>query len=174
MAVEAFISFISKEIANKMAKALVKAAIYGNGTNKSTGAIYNLVAVEGVDPIDTIVKTYKALAEDFRIGAKAYISTNVNIDIVGYKDDNGNYPFLNGVSATKLVPIEVEPFLENGDIITGNPENYIQNTVEDVTVVRESHVVGRKTTYGAYGMFDGKPRPGAFAKGSYVAETTSI
>jgi hypothetical protein len=57
-------------------------------------------------------------------------------------------------------------------MIVGNPANYILNAVEDVTVVRESHVVGRKTTYGAYGIFDGKPRTGAFAKGSYV-ETVS-
>lgn len=173
MAVEAFITFITAEIANKMAKALVTAVIYGNGSGKATGAIYNLVAVEGVDPIDTIVQTYKSLDSDFRIGAKAYISTDVNIDIVGYKDGNDNYPFLNGVSATKLVTIEVDPFLADGDIIVGNAANYILNAVEQVSVVRESSVVGRKTIYGAYGIFDGKPRTGAFAKGSYVAEISA-
>lgn len=173
MAVEAFITFITEEIANKMAKALVKGIIYGTGTGKATGAIYNLNAVEGEDPIDTIVKTYKSLDSDFRIGAKSYISTDVNIDIVGYKDSNGNYPFINGLSATKLVSIEVDPFLENGDIIVGNPANYVLNAVEDVTVVRESKAVGRKTIYGAYGIFDGKPRTGAFAKGSYVETTIS-
>lgn len=169
MAVEAFITFITAEIANKMAKALVTAVIYGNGSGKATGALNGLVAVTGLDPIETIVKTYKSLDSDFRIGAKAYISTDVNIDIVGYKDGNDNYPFLNGVSATKLVTIEVDPFLVNGDIIVGNASNYILNAVEQVSVVRESNVVGRKTIYGAYGIFDGKPRVGAFAKGSYVA-----
>lgn len=172
MAVESFITFITKEIANKMAKALVTAVIYGNGSGKATGAIYGLTAVEGTDPINTIVETYKTLEDDFRIGAKAYISTNVNIDIVGFKDGNNNYPFLNGVSATKLVSIEVDPFLTAGDIIVGNPENYVLNTVEDVTIVREPHAVGRKTTYGAYGIFDGKPRTGAFAKGLYEASAS--
>lgn len=173
MAVEAFITFITAEIANKMAKALVTGIIYGNGSGKATGAIYNLTPTEGTDPIDTIVKTYKALSDDFRIGAKAYVSTNVNIDIVGYKDGNNNYPFINGVSATKLVTIEVDPFLADGDIIVGNPANYILNVVEDVTVVRETSVGGRKTIYGAYGVFDGKPRTGAFAKGSYEATVVS-
>lgn len=168
MAVEDFIKFITEEIASKIGKALVSAVIYGNGTNKATGAIYNLEATTGTDPIDTIVKTYKELDADFRIGAKAYISTNVNIDIVGYKDLNDNYPFLNGVSATKLVTIEVDPFLVDGDIIVGNPANYILNTVQPISLVRESKVVGRKTIYGAYGEFDGKPRAGAFKKGSYT------
>lgn len=171
MAVESFIAFITTELATKMARAIVSAIIYGNGTNKCTGAIYNLTATTGEDPIDTIVKTYKTLSNEFRIGAKAYISTNVNIDIVGYKDLNDNYPFLNGVSATKLVTIEVDPFLVDGDIIVGNPANYILNTITDVELARESKLVGRKTVYGAYGEFDGKPRPGAFKKGSYETQT---
>lgn len=172
MAVADFISFITAEIANKMAKALISAIIYGNGSGKATGAIYGLSAVEGDDPIATIVATYKSLDEDFRIGAKAYISTNVNIDILGYKDGNDNYPFFNGVPASKLVAIEVDPFLVDGDMIVGNPMNYILNTIEQVSVVRESTVVGRKTTYGSYGVFDGKPRTGAFAKGSYVSSVS--
>lgn len=171
MAVESFISFITTELATKIARALVTAVIYGNGSNKCTGAIYGLTAITGADPIETIVKTYKALSNEMRIGAKAYISTNVNIDIVGYKDLNDNYPFLNGVAATKLVSIEVDPFLVDGDIIVGNPLNYILNTVQDITLARETKLVGRKTIYGAYGEFDGKPRTGAFKKGSYtVAE----
>lgn len=168
MAVADFISFITAEIANKMAKALVNGVIYGNGSGKATGAIYGLSAVEGTDPINTIVETYKSLSDDFRIGAKAYISTDVNVEILGYKDGNDNYPFFNGLPASKLVAIEVDPFLVDGDIIVGNPANYILNTVEQVSVVRQSQVVGRKTIYGAYGIFDGKPRTGAFAKGSYV------
>lgn len=169
MAVADFITFITQEIANKMGKAIVDAVIYGTGSGKPTGAIYGLEAVEGDDPIATIVATYKALDEDFRIGAKAYISTNVNIDIVGYKDGNDNYPMLNGLSATKLVSIEVDPYLVDGDIIVGNASNYLFNTVEAISVMKESSIVGRKTIYGSYGIFDGKPRTGAFSYGSYEA-----
>lgn len=171
MAVDDFIPFITQEIASKIGKALVTGVIYGNGSGKATGAIYGLDAQTGTDPIEAVVNTYKALTQENRIGAKAYISTNVNIDIVGYKDEMGNYPFLNGVSATKLVNIEVDPYLVEGDIMVGNPANYILNVSEALTLVRESKVVGRKTIYGAYEIADGKPKTGAFAKGSY--ETTT-
>lgn len=173
MTVDSFIKFITEEMAIKMGKALVNGIIYGNGTNKPVGAIYNLSAVEGEDPIDTIVKSYKTLSSDFRIGAKAYISTNVNIDIVGYKDGNDNYPYLNGVSSTKLVTIEVEPFLNDGDIIVGNPKNYVLNEVEQVSIIREPNAKGRKSTYAGFMVADGKPRPSAFVKGSYVAPPTA-
>jgi HK97 family phage major capsid protein len=169
MAPEDFISFISAEIAMKMGKALVAGGIlYGNGTDKATGALNGLTAVEGADPIAAIIVALKSLADDFKIGAKAYISTDTNIDMVGYQDKNGGYPFINGVAASKLLPIEVEPFLTSGDILVGNPQNYILNVVEGMTVVRETSVVGRKTTYGAYQVCDGKPRPGAFAKAAVV------
>ena len=168
MAPESFISFITEELSIKIGKALVNAIMYGDGSNKPKGAINGLSAVEGDDPIDTIVQTYKSLSDDARIGAKAYISTNVNIDIVGYKDANGNYPFLNGLSATKLLDIEVDPFLKDGDIIVGNPRNYVLNEVEQLSIARESTVKGRKTTYAAYSIVDAQPKPSCFAKGSYT------
>ena len=168
MAPEDFINFITEEIAFKMGKALVTAIIYGNGTNKATGAVYDLTPVPGTEPIDAIIKTYKSLSKDYRVGAKAYISTDTNIDIVGYKDANDNYPYLMGLSATKIVNIEVDPYLEDNDILVGNPRHYILNVVEPLSLARESTIKGRKTTYGAYEIADGKPRPGAFALGTYT------
>jgi len=171
MAIEDFIPFITQEIANKMGRALVTAIIYGTGSGQPTGAILGLSAQTGDDPIETIINTYKELSQEARIGAKSYISTDVNIDIVGYKDEVGNYPFIGGVNATKLVTIEVDPYLVDGDIIVGNPTNYLVNFSERITVAREKQLVGRKTIYGSYSVVDGKPKPSSFAKGSYVATT---
>ena len=171
MAVDSFITFITQELAQKIGKALVSALFYGNGSGKATGAIYGLSPNTGADPVEAIVNTYKALDNDFRIGAKAYISTDVNIDIVGYKDEIGNYPFFNGIPASKLCPIEVDPFLVDGDICVGNPMNYILNVQEELSIARETKAAGRKTIYAGYEIADGKPRLGAFKKGSYV--TTS-
>lgn len=169
MAVESFISFIEEELANKMGRALVNAIIYGDGANKPTGITKGATAIKtGDSPIDCIIDTYKSLDEEERIGAKAYISTNVNITIVGYKDNNGNYPFLQGLSATKLVTIEVDPYLKNNDIIVGNCRKYILNEVTPVRVDKEKTIKGRKVIYGGYGVFDGKPKPGAFAYGQYT------
>lgn len=169
MAVESFISFIIEEISNKMGRALVNAIIYGDGANKPTGITKGLTPVKtGATPIDNVIDTYKSLAEEQRIGAKAYISSNVNIAIVGYKDKNGNYPFLQGVATNPLVSIEQDPYLKNNDVVVGNPRYYILNEVTPVRIDKEKTLKGRKTTYGGYGVFDGKAKPNAFAYGQYT------
>ena len=168
MAVEDFINFLVDEIASKMGKALVNGVLYGTGANQPIGALHGLQAQSGDTVIEGIFAAYESLVGENRIGAKAYISTGANLDLVSYKDGNDNFPFLQGIASTKLLSIEVDPYLTNNDILVGNPANYVFNTVQPMTVVRDSNVIGRKTTYGAYGVFDGKPKTGAFAKGSYT------
>ncbi len=169
MSVESFITFIIEELANKMGKALVNAIIYGDGQNKPTGITKGLTPVtEGETPIDNIIATFKSLSDDDRIGAKAYISTNVNIEIVGYKDKNGNYPFLQGISSTSLVSIEQDPYLKGNDIVVGNCKNYILNENTPVRVDKEKTIKGRKVIYGGYAIYDGKAKPNAFAYGKYT------
>lgn len=169
MAVESFISFILEELAHKMGVALINATIYGNGSNKPTGVLNGLDGVtDGETPIDNIIATYESLDQEARRGAKVYVSTAVKIAMVGYKDENGNYPFLQGINGTDLFTIETEPFLNNNDIIVGNPRYYILNINTPMRIDRESSVKGRKVTYGAYGIYDGKAKPGAFAKGVYT------
>ena len=169
MAVESFISFILEELAHKMGVALINATIYGNGSNKPAGVLNGLDAVtDGETPIDNIIATYESLDQDARVGAKVYVSTAVKIAMIGYKDENGNYPFLQGINGTDLFTIETEPFLQNNDVIVGNPRYYILNINTPMRIDRESTVKGRKVTYGAYGIYDGKAKPGAFAKGVYT------
>ena len=82
---------------------------------------------------------------------------------------------MQGLSATKLVTIEVDPYLKNNDIIVGNCRKYILNEVTPVRVDKEKTIKGRKVTYGGYGVFDGKPKPGAFAYGQYTpTEKTTV
>lgn len=171
MAVEDFIAFIVDEIASKMGKALVNAVLYGTGSDQPTGALHGLQAQNGDSVIEGIFAAYESLVGENRIGAKAYISTGANLDLVSYKDGNDNFPYLQGLASTKLMSIEVDPYLTNNDILVGNPANYIFNTVSPITVARETSVVGRKTTYASYGVFDGKPKTGAFAKGSYTVQS---
>lgn len=168
MSVESFISFILDELNNKMGKALVNAVIYGDGQNKPTGVTSGLTPInpsEGDTAIDRVLNTYKGLSDDARIGAKVYISTSVNIDIVSYKDKNGNYPFLSGVPSVSGFSIEVDPYLKNKDILAGNMRNYILNEVTPMRVDKEKTVKGRKVIYGGYGIYDGKGRPGYFTLG---------
>ena len=164
MAVESFISFIVEELAAKMGIALVNAIIYGDGVNKPTGITKGLTAIKkGTTPVDRIIAAYKSLSKEARRGAKSYISTNVNIDICGYKDNNGNYPFLQGIATNKLTPVEVDPYLNEDDIIVGNMKNYILNEVTPVRVDKETKVKPRRIVYGGYAIYDGMPRPKYFA-----------
>ena len=164
MAVDSFIPFIVEELAAKMGIALVNAIIYGDGVNKPRGITKDLTAIkEGETPVDRIIATYKSLSKEARRGAKTYISTNVNIDICGYKDNNGNYPFLQGLATNKLTPVEVDPYLKDDDIISGNMRNYILNEVTPVRVDKESKIKPRRIVYGGYAIYDGVARPEYFA-----------
>lgn len=168
MAVESFIAFILEELNNKMGKAIINAVIYGDGSNKPTGVTNGLVPItpeQNDTAIDRVLKVFKALSDEARIGAKVYISNDVNLDIVSYKDNNGNYPFLAGVPSVKGFTIEVDPYLKNKDILAGNMKNYIFNEVTPMRVDKEKTVKGRKTLYGGYGIYDGKARPGYFKLG---------
>ena len=168
MAVESFISFILDELNNKMGKAIINAVIYGDGSSKPTGVTTGLTPVTypaNATVIDKILTVYKALSDDARIGAKVYISSNINLGVVSYKDNNNNYPFLAGVPSVSGFTIEVDPYLTNDDIVAGNMRNYILNEVTAPRVERERTVQGRKVTYGGYAIYDGKARPGYFALG---------
>lgn len=169
MTVDSFVTYIVQELVNRMGKALVKAVIYGDGQNKPTGAIYGLSAVTtGNTPIDNIIAGYQALSEDARVGAKVYVSTSDRIAMIGYKDENGNYPFLQGLAGSDLFTIETDPFLEGNDAIVGNARWYILNEVSPIRVDWERTVKCRRTRYGAFGVYDGKPRPGYFVKATYT------
>ena len=152
---------------------MTNGVLYGTGTNQPTGALNGLSAVKGSNVIDAVLNAYKSLGEDFRIDAKSYISSSYAIDLVGYKDANGNYPFLQGLKSTDVISIEEDPYLKATDILVGNPENYVLNTVEDITVTREPKVTARRNVYASYAIYDGKPMPNAFAKGT-VETTPSI
>ena len=168
MAVESFIEFILEELKNKMGKAIINAVIYGDGQNKPTGVLYGLTPIEPGEndtAIDRVLNTFKALSDEARIGAKVYISNDVNLDIVSYKDNNNNYPFLAGVPSVKGFTIEVDPYLKDKDILAGNMKNYIFNEVSPMRVDKEKTVKGRKTLYGGYGIYDGKARPSYFKYG---------
>lgn len=169
MSVDSFVTFVIEELVHKMGTALINAVIYGTGSSQPTGAIYGATAVTtGDTPIDNIINAYNSLSQENRRGAKVYVSTAVRVAMIGYKADNGTYPFLQGLAGTDLFTIETEPFLNGNDVMVGNPRNYILNEVTPLRVDWERTVKCRQTRYGAYGIYDGKPKPNAFAKGTYT------
>lgn len=177
MAVESFIAFILEELKNKMGKAIINAVIYGDGENKPTGVTNGLTPIEpeeGDTAIDRVLNVFRGLSDDARIGAKVYVSNEVNLDIVSYKDNNNNYPFLAGIPSVKGFSIEVDPYLKERDILAGNMKNYIFNEVTPMRVDKEKTVKGRKTIYGGYGIYDGKARPNYFKYGKVTASGSGV
>jgi len=177
MAVESFIAFILEELKNKMGKAIINAVIYGDGENKPTGVLYGLTPIEPEEndtAIDRVLNVFRGLSDEARIGAKVYVSNDVNLDIVSYKDNNNNYPFLAGIPSVKGFSIEVDPYLKDRDILAGNMKNYIFNEVSPMRVDKEKTVKGRKTLYGGYGIYDGKARPNYFKYGKVTAEGSGV
>lgn len=170
MAIDSFINYLLAEASQKMGKAICNAALYGTGTNQPTGATVGLTAVTtGDDPFERIKNVKATLTEENLVGAKAYISPAVADDITFYKDENGNYPYLAGLPRIANLPVEVDPFLKNKDILIGNPKMYVMNFQIPVRFDRESTVKGRKTTYGAYTIADGKAKAACFALGSVAS-----
>lgn len=170
MTVDSFMSFILKELNKKMNKALIKAVIYGNGSGKPTGITHGLVKKTDSNPIDLIKTVLGTLSGDDRIGAKVYVASDVADSITFYKDQNGNYPYLlAGLTNANGTKIEADPFLENGDIVAGNGENYILNYNQTLRIDKEVSVKPRRVTYGGYLIADGNKKPGAFAYGSITS-----
>lgn len=169
MTPDSFINFIVEELGQKMGKALATAVLYGNGSSKPTGALNGLVGVTaGTDPIETCINTYKSLGEDARIGAKCYISTDVNIAIAQMKDNSNKYQYLGGKPVVSLFDLVVDPYLSGNDILVGNPRNYVLNTVKGVSLGKDVQIKPRRVVYGAYAIYDGKPIPSSFAKGVWT------
>lgn len=173
MTVDSFISYLLDEIEEKMGAALINAVIYGNGSGKATGITNGLTPVtDGDNVIDVILNTAKSLSKDARIGAKVYVSSDADLEIVGYKDENGNYPFLAGVGALKGLTIEADPYLNDNDVIVGNMRNYILNEVSPFEVIRGVDNRTRKVSYTGYAIYDGAPKAGMFAYGKFEGEAS--
>lgn len=169
MTVDGFIDFLMQELSMKMGKAIATAVLYGDGSAKPTGALNGLDAVTDADPIQAIAKAKGSLNADAKIGAKVYISEAVNDAIVFTKDNVGTYPYLAGLPRIAGLTVEVDPFLQNNDILVGNPMNYIFNEVQGIVINKEMNVKCRRVVYGAYGIYDGKAKPNSFAKGQVVS-----
>lgn len=173
MTVDGFIDYLIEEINEKMGDAIATAALYGTGETQPIGATNGLTPVtDGESAMDTILNTYASLSQKAKKGAKAYVSTAVGLALIAYKTTDGNYPYLQGINGTALFSIEVDPYLQNNDIVVGNAKNYIWNTNTAIRIDRESKITDRKVVYGGYGIFDGAPKTGAFAYGQYT-ETIS-
>lgn len=174
MTVEGFISFLLDELNEKMNKALIKACIYGTGTAQPTGITNGLTAKTDSNVIDLIKTCLGSLSAENRVGAKVYIASDIADEIAFYKDENGNYPYLiAGLGRAGGATIETDPFLNNGDIVVGNPQNYVLNFNEGLRIDKEIKVQPRRVVYGGYLIADGNKKPNSFIYGQKIASQSN-
>ena len=174
MAVEDFINYIVEEVAREMRESLADKPFYGNGTNEIAG-----ITLEGnnidaeyastVNALDAIKAAIEKLPIRRKAGAKIYLSESMATEIAFMKDDNGAYinnP-VNGVGLNSIAryPVEVDPYLKDGDFIIGNARWYKMNFNENLSVSKD--VIGRSRVndYTGYCVVGGAPVPKSFVYG---------
>ena len=174
MAVEDFINYIVEEVAREMRESLADKPFYGNGTNEIAG-----ITLEGnnidaeyastVNALDAIKAAIEKLPIRRKAGAKIYLSESMATEIAFMKDDNGAYinnP-VNGVGLNSIAryPVEVDPYLKDGDFIIGNARWYKMNFNENLSVSKD--VIGRSRVndYTGYCVVGGAPVPNSFVYG---------
>ena len=178
MAVEDFINYIVEEAAREMRESLAAKPFYGNGTNEIAGITLtgNNIAAEyesTVNPLDAIKAAIEKLPIRRKAGAKIYLSESMATEIAFMKDTNGTYlnnP-VNGVALNSIAryPVEVDPYLKDGDFIIGNARWYKMNFNENLSVSKD--VIGRSRVndYTGYCVVGGAPVPNSFVYGHKAA-----
>ena len=179
MAVEDFIPFIQRKLAEKMGVALSYGVAKGKGqpgvsdTFKAEpkGIITALNAESGTPQ----VKTYTAgeLAYSDLTAARAKIKFGANglriyansktiwDELANVKDQNGRPimvadPINGGVGRIFGIEVKQEDALADGEILFSNPAaGYIANVNKDMSLATEEHVKARTVDYCAYAIVDG-------------------
>ena len=178
MAVEDFINYIVGEVAREMRENLADKPFYGNGTNEISGITLTGNNIDAeyeatTNALDAIKAAIALLPKRKRAGAKIYMAEDIALDIAFMKDDNGAYlnnP-VNGVALNTVArfPVEVDPFLKDGDFIIGNARWYKMNFNENLSVSKD--VIGRSRVndYTGYCVVGGAPVPNSFVYGHKAA-----
>jgi len=174
MAVDEFIPFIQKELADRMGVAKAKAVFSGAGTTEPEGIDTALVA-ETLTPqivdyatLDGIV--YADLSAAMGLvhsslikGAKFYAnSKTIWGQLANVSDGNGNSIFIpdatsGGIGRIFGITVEADGSIEDGSVLLGNAgKGYYMNTNEPTKLVTEDHAKARATDYVSYEVVDGK------------------
>jgi len=171
MAVEDFISYITDELIEQIRDKAATELIYGNGEEQMKGATMDAIAhTYAGTALDGIGTGLAKLGKKQKIGAKIYVSQSIVEEISFSKDDNGKYIFapINGVGVKSVstYPVEVDPYLNDGDFVIGNVHRYYRlNVVEDVTLTKDTSGVKRANDYTAYALMAGAAQPNTLVYG---------
>lgn len=179
MAIEDFIPFIQRKLADEMGKALSYGVAKGKGQPgvgdsfkpEPKGIITALKAETSTPQVATYDTGELAYADlTAARGAISYGGNGLRIyanaktiwdELANVKDQNGRPimvadPINGGVSRIFGIPVKEEDSLADGEILFSNPAaGYIANVNKDISLSTEEHVKARTADYCAYAIVDG-------------------
>ena len=173
MAVEEFIPFIIKELADRMGIAKATAVFKGAGTTEPLGIDTALEAEVGKPQIKTYtagalaytdITTAMGLVHSSLIKGAKFYANNKTIwgDLATIVGPTGAPIFIpdatsGGVGRIFGITVETDGSIDDGSILLGNAnKGYYMNTNEPVKIVTEDHAKARATDYVSYEVVDGK------------------
>ncbi|BCK01417.1 phage major capsid protein [Anaerocolumna chitinilytica] len=182
MSVDGFIDYITKELADQVTEKMLTEVFYGNGSNTLTGVTEN--AIDGTYTIGTLEGNVpdvlggleaglKKLPKKKKIGAKIYVAQDIIETISFMRDKNNNFIYnpLNagGINSVATYKVEVDPYLNAGEFIIGNPRFYRFNTNEAFSITKDISGKSRINDYTAYAVVSGAAQPNSFVHGKNSA-----
>lgn len=178
MTVDGFIDYIIKELSDQINEKIPASCFYGDGSDDLTGATvgaingeYTIGSAEGnvIDILGAIEAGIKLLPKRKKIGAKIYVAQDIIESVSFMRDSNDNFVYnpINGggISSIATYQVAVDPFLNEGDFLIGNPKYYRFNTNEDFSITKDISGKNRINDYTAYALVSGAPQPSSFVYG---------
>lgn len=179
MAIEDFIPFIQRKLAEKMGVALSYGAAKGKGQPGASdtfkpepkGIITALLAETNTPQVKTYTAGELAYADLTAARAKIKFGANglriyansktIWDELANVKDQNGRPimvadPINGGVGRIFGIEVKQEDALADGEVLFSNPAaGYIANVNKDMSIATEEHVKARTVDYCAYAIVDG-------------------
>ncbi|NCD00440.1 MAG: phage major capsid protein, partial [Bacteroidia bacterium] len=171
MSVDSFINYILDELSMAIPEKIANDIFYGDGTGTLTGIAATGVAIDGEYTIGTsagnVADIYEAITAGIalltdkrkRIGAKIYVAQDI-MDLMAFSRD-GEDRFMHnpingvGIQSFGKCPIEVDPFLADGDFVIGNPKYYRFNWNEGLSITKDVSGKNRINDYTGYALVSG-------------------
>lgn len=179
MSIDAFLSYITTKLAEKMGNAIAKAMIDGKGKPGNSddwkaqpkGIATELVAEASTPQVITYTEkiTYDNMLslmskiKSGYINGSSFYANNSTIwnELATIKDEDGKSIFipdatLGGVGRIFGVTVKEEDGCANGQVLLGNVQKgYVMNINENMTIYTDDHVKARTTDYMGYALIDG-------------------
>ena len=180
MSIDAFLTYITTKIAEKMGAALAKGIVSGSG-KPGIGDVFKpqptgiTIAIEaealtpqivtyGDDGIsyDTLTEAMGKIKSSYKTGSAIYAkSVTIWGSLAQIKDAEGRPMFIPDVTAGGIgrmfgLPVKEDDSIDENEVLIGNvSRGYACNVNENMTIYIEDHVKLRYTDYMGYAIVDG-------------------